>query len=259
MLRNNPNFNLMEKAARSVGRRMLRDFDEVRQLQTSIKGTASFSRRAHERAETMLVEKLADTRPNYGFRCRYLGDRDGTDPTRYWIVNALDGWVNFCHGVPSWSVTVALEHKGQCLLGLVFDVMSNEMFAAERGGGSWLNESRMRSSARTRLAEMLVSIEAPQPGDEPGESAERAGRIGGQVAGTRSLGSPSLALAYLAAGRFDGHVGTGTHRDEIMAAELVVTEAGGMSSLAPRDGGYDIIAAASPAFDAFAGIVRGDG
>ena len=261
MLRNNPNFNLMEKAARFAGRRMLRDFDEVRQLQTSIKGTVSFSNRAHDRAETRLVEKLAETRPNYGFRCMLLGDREGTDPTRYWIVNALDGRVNFSHGVPNWSVTVALEHKGQCVLGLVFDVLSNEMFAAERGGGSWLNESRIRTSSRTRVADMLVSMESSKTGDGLEEAGERVRRIEGQATGVRSLGSPSLGLAWLASGRFDGYVGAGMDRDEIMAASLVVTEAGGMASLSPPDGdaGYEIIAATGSAFDAFAGIVRGDG
>ena len=262
MLRNNANFNLMERVARRVGRSMLRDFEEIRQLQTSRKGVADFVRRSHEKAETKLMDELAGTRPNYGFRSSAFGERPGADPTRYWIVNALDGVENFRHGLAHWSISLALEHKREIVLAVILDAVSNDLFAAERGDGSWLNDTRMRVSARRNLADLLVAAEVQVAGGDCPERTAAIARISGGVGTVRSLGAPALDLAFLAAGRIDALYCSSSGADEIAAGRMMLAEAGGMS--APVDPATDspapgIVAAGGQTFEEFRELVQGPG
>ena len=262
MLRNNANFNLMEKTARRVGRMLLRDFDEIRQLQTSVRGVDEFARRARERAETAIVEALTETRPNYGVRSTVFGCRDGKDPTRYWIVDALDGAKNYLHGLPHWAIKLALEQKGEVVLAVILDPVANELFAAERGDGSWLNDVRMRVSSRNRLNDLIVNLDLDAgEGDLDFEAFERTtGELGGTVAAVRSFGAPSLDLAYVAAGRLDACASARAVPDAIAAGRLILTESGGLSEpfdFDPDSKGRGVIAAADGAFPAFRSLIRG--
>ena len=262
MLRNNANFNLMERVARRVGRSMLRDFEEIRQLQASRKGVADFVRRAHERAETKLMDELAGTRPNYGFRSSAFGERHGTDPTRCWIVNALDGVDNFRHGLAHWSISLALEHKREIVLAVILDAVSNDLFAAEKGDGSWLNDTRMRVSGRSKLADLLVAAEIRVAGGDGPDCAAAVARISGGVGAVRSLGAPALDLAFLAAGRIDALYSPSSSEDGIAAGRMMLAEAGGMSEPADpeaKSSAPGIIAAAGGAFEEFRALVQGPG
>ena len=260
MLRNNANFNLMERVVRRVGRGMLRDFEEIRQLQTSRKGVADFVRRSHEKAETKLMDELAGTRPNYGFRSSAFGERAGSDPTRYWIVNALDGIENFRHGLAHWSISIALEHKREVVLAVILDAVSNDLFAAEIGDGGWLNDTRMRVSARSRLADLLVAAEIQDAGeDSPARTAALA-RICGRVGAVRSLGAPALDLAFLAAGRIDALYCSSSSADEVAAGRMMLAEAGGMSAAVDSAAGSPtpgIVAAGGRTFEEFRDLVQG--
>ena len=262
MLRNNANFNLMERVARRVGRSMLRDFEEIRQLQTSRKGVADFVRRSHEKAESKLMDELAGTRPNYGFRSSAFGERPGSDPTRYWIVNALDGIENFRHGLAHWSISLALEHKREIVLAVILDAVSNDLFAAERGDGSWLNDSRMRVAARSNLADLLVAAEIQIAGGNCPDRTAAIARISDGVGAVRSFGAPALDLAFLAAGRIDALCSFSSSADEVAAGRMMLAEAGGMS--APVDSKAEssapgIMAAAGGTFEGFRELVQGPG
>ena len=130
------NLNIMLKAARKAGRSLVKDFREVENLQVSSKGPGDFVSRADRAAEEILKTELMTARPNYGFlgeECTFI---EGTDPTRRWIVDPLDGTTNFLHGMPHWAVSIALEHKGEIVAGVVYDPAKDEMFYAERGAAA---------------------------------------------------------------------------------------------------------------------------
>jgi myo-inositol-1(or 4)-monophosphatase len=122
------NLNIMLKAARKAGRSLVKDFREVENLQVSAKGPGDFVSRADRAAEEILKTELMTARPNYGF----LGEEgtliEGIDPTRRWIVDPLDGTTNFLHGMPHWAVSIALEHKGEIVAGVVYALVKSTIF-----------------------------------------------------------------------------------------------------------------------------------
>ncbi len=151
------NLNIMIKAARSAGRALVKDFREVENLQVSMKGAGDFVSRADINAEKILKDELRHARPTYGWIAEEGGEEAGEDPTRRWIVDPLDGTTNFLHALPHWAVSIALEHKGQIVAGVVFDPAKDEMFFAEKGSGAWLNESRLRVSGRHKMIESIFA------------------------------------------------------------------------------------------------------
>ena len=122
------NLNIMIKAARKAGRSLVKDFREVENLQVGSKGPGDFVSKADMAAENILREELMTARPNYGWLGEETGETMGEDPTRRWIVDPLDGTTNFLHGMPHWAVSVALEHKGEIVAGVVFDAAKGELF-----------------------------------------------------------------------------------------------------------------------------------
>ena len=113
-----------------------------------MKGAGDFVSRADIAAEQILKDELMGARPTYGWLAEEGGAEDGEDPTRRWIVDPLDGTTNFLHGLPHWAISIALEHKGKVVAGVIYDAAKDEMFFAEKGEGAWLNESRLRVSGR---------------------------------------------------------------------------------------------------------------
>ena len=140
------NLNVMIKAARKAGRSLTKDFREVENLQVSRKGAGDFVTKADLAAEKIIKEELMEARPTYGWLAEEGGAEEGTDPTRRWIVDPLDGTTNFLHGLPHWAVSIALEHKGQIVAGVIYDAAKDEMYVAEKGMGAWMNDQRLRFS-----------------------------------------------------------------------------------------------------------------
>ncbi|MFP4327108.1 MAG: inositol monophosphatase family protein, partial [Paracoccaceae bacterium] len=156
------NLNIMIKAARKAGRSLVKDFREVENLQVSRKGAGDFVSRADLAAEQILKEELTGARPTYGWLAEEGGGQDGEDPTRRWIVDPLDGTTNFLHGLPHWAISIALEHKGQIVAGVIFDAAKDELFYAEKGQGAWMNDSRrLRVSGRSHLSEAIFATGVP--------------------------------------------------------------------------------------------------
>ena len=223
------NLNIMIKAARRAGRGLVKDFREVENLQVSMKGAGDFVSRADIQAEKTLKAELMGARPTYGWLAEEGGEEEGQDPTRRWIVDPLDGTTNFLHGLPHWAVSIALEHKGQIVAGVVFDPAKDEMFFAEKGTGAWMNEGRLRVSGRSRMIESVFATGLPfgGRGDLP-DTLRDLGRILPVCAGVRRWGSAALDLAYVAAGRYDGYWERRLNKWDLAAGMLIVREAGGM-------------------------------
>jgi myo-inositol-1(or 4)-monophosphatase len=227
---------VMTRAARKAAPRLRRDFGEVEQLQVSRKGPADFVSMADKRAEGTIVEELKNARPDWGLVLEEGGEIEGNPAKPRWIVDPLDGTTNFLHGVPHFSISIAVEEKkpsgsSEITHGLVYQPLTDEGFWAEKGRGAWLHDARLRVSARRDLAESLIGTGIPFLGR--GDSARWAkiySAIGPQVAGIRRFGSAALDLAWVAAGRIDGFWEDGLAPWDTAAGVLLVREAGGFVS-----------------------------
>ena len=255
------NINIMIKAARRAGRSLMRDFGEVENLQVSTKGPGDFVSRADLKAEEMLKEDLMEARPNYGWLAEESAEIPGDDPTRRWIVDPLDGTTNFLHGLPHWAISIALEHKSEIVAAVVYNPAGEELFAAEKGAGAWMNDRRLRASGRTNMIEMIFSTGLPFAGrsDLP-ETLSDLARILPGCAGVRRWGAASLDLAYTAAGRYDGFWERKLKPWDMAAGILLVKEAGGLIDGMIRGNNPieegSIIASNSAVFDRFCKLVR---
>ncbi|VDC33312.1 inositol monophosphatase family protein [Pseudogemmobacter humi] len=224
------NLNLMIKAARKAARSLIKDFREVENLQVSAKGPGDFVTKADQEAERIIKEDLLGARPTYGWLGEETGARAGEDPTRRWIVDPLDGTTNFLHGIPHWSVSIALEHKGEIVSAVVYDAPKDEMFYAEKGAGCWLNDNRrLRVSGRRHLHESLFCTGVPFGAQKtlPATLKDLSLMMPGS-AGMRRSGSAALDLAWVAAGRYEGFWQRELKAWDMAAGMLLIKEAGGM-------------------------------
>jgi myo-inositol-1(or 4)-monophosphatase len=255
------NLNVMIKTARKAGRQLLKDFGEVENLQVSAKGPGDFVSKADRMAEKTIREELMAARPSYGFVGEEGGTVEGEDPTRRWIVDPLDGTTNFLHGLPHWAVSIALEHKGAIVAGVIHDPVKNETFWAEKGQGAWMDERRLRVSGRTRMIESLFATGIPfASSPNLSKNLMDLARLMPECSGVRRMGAAALDMAYVAAGRYEGFWERGLHIWDIAAGAIIVTEAGGaVGPITPGDDPLagDLIAANFEIFERFAGIIRG--
>lgn len=188
--------------------------------------------RAAERAITAI---LRARRPDDSILAEESGGARW-DRGRVWIVDPLDGTVNFVHGVPQVAVSVALWVDGEPLIGTVLDVWKDEMFAAVRGGGATLGGRPIAVSSTSALSDALVGTGFPYDRQERAEFyAGVLGRVLARARGIRRIGSAALDLCWVAMGRFDAYWEYGLAPWDAAAAILVVTEAGGRHSA--TDGG----------------------
>jgi len=223
----------MIAAARAAGRSLARDFGEVENLQVSKKGPADFVSNADHRAEDIIYSHLTKARPGYGFVMEERGIVEGTDKSNRFIVDPLDGTLNFLHGQPHYAVSIGLERDGELLTGVVFDVAKNEIFWAETGRGAWLDQRKLRVAARRHLNEAVIATGTPWhgiPGETHANFAREIAAMTPATAGIRRYGSAALDLAWVAAGRFDGFWERGLKPWDIAAGIVLVREAGGMAT-----------------------------
>jgi myo-inositol-1(or 4)-monophosphatase len=231
MLLRSPVLNVMANAALKAARGLIRDFGEVEQLQVSVKGPGSFVSTADLKAERILKAELSRARPGYGLLFEESGEEKGTDPRHRWIVDPLDGTTNFLHGIPHFAISIALERDGEIVAGLVYEPTRDEMYSAEKGLGAYVNDRRLRVSARRQLAEALVGTGAAfgaRGRDRDLHASLDA--VTAATSGIRRMGAAALDLAYVAAGRLDGFWEFGLEPWDIAAGILLVREAGGYVS-----------------------------
>ncbi|TNF17738.1 MAG: inositol monophosphatase [Rhodobacteraceae bacterium] len=256
------NLNIMMKTARKAGRSLTKDFREVENLQSSSKAAGDFVTKADIAAEKIIRDELLGARPTYGFLGEEGGETPGQDPTRRWIVDPLDGTSNFLHGLPHWAVSLALEHKGQIVSAVVYDPAKDEMFVAEKGGGAWMNDTRVRVSDRRNMNEALFATGVPF-GTRRGlpETLKDLGRLMPVCAGVRRWGAAALDLAYVGAGRFDGYWEREVQIWDVAAGLLIAREAGALvEAIDPAGNALDdgsLVCANEKIFNQFAKIIRG--
>ncbi|MFC6490149.1 inositol monophosphatase family protein [Nitratireductor sp. GCM10026969] len=236
--------NVMVQAAMKAGRSLARDFGEVQNLQVSLKGPGDYVSQADRRAEEIVYAELSRVRPGYSFLMEERGVVEGDDPQHRWLVDPLDGTTNFLHGIPVFAVSIALERQGQLVAGVVYNPVMDELYTAERGAGAFFNDRRMRVAARTRLSDAVLGTGIPHLGrGNHGQTLLDMRNVMGEVSGIRRLGSASLDLAYVAAGRFDGFWEDALSPWDIAAGVLMIREAGGY--VTDRSGNHDVLEASS--------------
>jgi myo-inositol-1(or 4)-monophosphatase len=236
-----PILNVMANAALKAARGLIRDFGEVEQLQVSIKGPGDFVSAADLHAERILKAELQKARPGYGLLFEESGAAAGSDRRHRWIVDPLDGTLNFLHGIPHFSISIALERDGEIVAGVVYEPTRDEMFLAEKGAGAFVNDRRLRVSVRRQLADAVIGtgLTSRTKALEPAQIGA-LGAVMAATSGVRHMGSAALDLAYVAAGRFDGFWQFGLSPWDIAAGILLVREAGGYVS--DLSGGHDMLA-----------------
>ncbi len=224
----NPHLTLMLRAAEKAGRSLARDFGEIEHLQVSEKAPGDFVSAADRRAEKIIFEELQGSYPDYCFLMEESGKIDGKNTDYRWIIDPLDGTANFLHGIPQWAISIALEHKNEIILGLVYDPVKNETFTAEKGQGAFTGRHRLRVSGRRDALRACITTGAPRRAKETHEQFFKEQRaIWNMGASLRRFGSASLDLAYVAAGRFEGFWERDLAPWDIAAGILLVREAGG--------------------------------
>jgi myo-inositol-1(or 4)-monophosphatase len=236
--------NVMVGAALKAGKSLSRDFGEVQNLQVSVKGPGDFVSQADKRADEILIAELRRARPDYSFLTEETGVIEGSDTQHRWIIDPLDGTTNFLHGIPIFAISIALERQGQPVAGVIYNPAMDELYTAERGGGAFLNDRRLRVAGRKTLTDCVIGTGVPHLGrGHHGNYLLSLRNVMGETAGIRSLSSAALDLAWVAAGRFDGFWEQGLKLWDIAAGIVLIREAGGF--VTDRDGLQDNLDGAS--------------
>ncbi|HTQ70530.1 MAG TPA: inositol monophosphatase family protein [Acidocella sp.] len=255
MPRLSAHMTVMHNAANKAAKRLLRDFMEVENLQVSVKGPGDFVSQADMRAEATLREELEKARPGYAFLMEESGASGSEKWAWRWVVDPLDGTTNFLHGIPHWAISIALEKRlpdgnSEINAAVVYSPVNGEMFWAEKGVGAYLNDKRLRVSARRDMREALFATGIPFAATSSGNRLAFARTLSALMpatAGVRRFGAAALDLAWVAAGRYDGYWEAGIKPWDIAAGMLIVREAGGYATDGEgKDNVDNVVVAANP-------------
>ena len=142
------NLNVMIKACEKASKVLIRDFGELEKLQVSKKGPKDFVTNSDIKVEKIIIEELKKARPNYSIISEENGIEKNKDISNSWIIDPIDGTINFLHGIPHFAISIALKSKDEILCGLIFDPIKDEMFYAEKNNGAYFNNQRIRVSKK---------------------------------------------------------------------------------------------------------------
>ena len=224
---NSPQFNLMHKACLKASRVLIRDFGEVEKLQVSEKGPGDFVTASDKRVEGIIIKELEKS--EYSILSEETGLIEGKNKDKKWIIDPIDGTFNFLNGLPHFAISIAYEDKSEIISGIIFDPIKNEMFAAHKGSGAYLNNSRIRVSNKSDFKISCLVTGGPKAASDAKESIlEEYKEISMKTnAHIRKSGSAALDLAYVAAGRYDGYWQREINYWDIAAGIILVKESGG--------------------------------
>ena len=204
----------MIKASEKASKILIRDFGEIEKLQVSKKGPSDFVTNSDLRVEKIIIEELKKAKPNYSVISEENGIENNKDKNNTWIIDPIDGTINFLHGIPHFAISIALRSNNEIVSGLIFDPIKNEMFFAEKDNGAFFNNQRIRVSQKNELNNCLFAT-GGKVNKEPNLSF-------------RKSGCAALDMAYVAAGRYDGYFQYNLNLWDIAAGIVLVKEAGGM-------------------------------
>tara|TARA_B100001758_G_C18220821_1_gene510164 strand:+ start:40 stop:783 length:744 start_codon:yes stop_codon:yes gene_type:complete len=210
-----PNLNIMIKASQKASKNLIRDFGELEKLQVSTKGPADFVSNADTKAEKIIIEELSNAKKNYSIISEEDGSKINQDTDNVWIIDPIDGTTNFLHGVPHFAISIALKSNNEIISGLIYDPIKDEMFYAEKNGGAFFNNHRIRVSNKKEINSCLFATGGKDEGKKIDLNIRRSG-------------SAALDMAYVASGRYDGYFQKNLNLWDIAAGIILVKEAGGI-------------------------------
>ncbi|HHQ69605.1 MAG TPA: inositol monophosphatase [Halothiobacillaceae bacterium] len=224
-----PMLNIAVRAARSAGDIIDRNRHRITDLTIESKQRNDYVSDVDRQAEASIINTLTRAYPDHAILAEESGDQGQGESDYRWIIDPLDGTTNFLHGIPHFAVSIALEHQGKLLLGLVYNPVTEELFVAERGNGAFLNNRRIRVTKRRGLEGALLATGIPFNQDRNFKRfIDTTSAFYGPISGVRRFGSAALDLAYVACGRFDGYWEYGLKPWDVAAGALLVREAGGV-------------------------------
>ena len=204
----------MIKASEKASKILIRDFGEIEKLQVSKKGPTDFVTNSDLKVEKIIIDELKKAKPNYSIISEESGIEDNKDKTNTWIIDPIDGTINFLHGLPHFAISIALKSNNEIVSGLIFDPIKNEMFYAEKDNGAFFNNHRIKVSKKNEMNDCLF-VTGGKMNNEPDLSY-------------RKSGCAALDMAYVAAGRYDGYFQHDLNLWDIAAGIVLVKEAGGV-------------------------------
>ena len=213
--------------AREAGALLAQHF--ARHIPYELKGESDLVTAADRASERLIVERLRAHFPTHAIVAEEGGSVDGASEYR-WYVDPLDGTTNFAHGLPHYNVTLGLERAGEMIAGVIYDPCRGEMFAAERGGGAYLNHHRIRVSATSKVAASLLSTGFPSRKRHENVNVHFYYQMSLASHGIRRAGSAALDAAWVACGRLEAYWEFGLNPWDMAAGVLLVEEAGGRVS-----------------------------
>ena len=208
------NLNVMIKASDKASKILIRDFGEIEKLQVSKKGPSDFVTNSDLKVEKIIIEELKKARPHYSFISEENGVENNKDINNTWVIDPIDGTVNFLHGIPHFAISIALKSNNEIVSGLIYDPIKDEMFFAEKDNGAFFNNHRMKVSNKNNINECLFALggKIKKEPDFP----------------NRKSGCAALDLAYVASGRYDGFFQNNLNLWDIAAGIILIQEAGGI-------------------------------
>jgi myo-inositol-1(or 4)-monophosphatase len=249
---------IAEAVAREAGHQLREAFAGPRVNVTTKSSPTDLVSEADHAAERLIRERLASARPGDGFLGEEGGDEPGTSGLR-WIVDPLDGTINFLFGIPQWAVSIACEDERGAFVGVIYDPMRDELWSAERDGPPLLDGRPIRASDRSDLATALVATGFGYDAEVRRLQAAVAARLLPEVRDVRRLGSAALDLAWTAAGRFDAYYERGLNAWDLAAGVLLCERAGlSVRVLAPTPpAAAGVLVAPDALIDAMESLVAG--
>ncbi len=224
-----PMTNIAVRAARAAGKIQMQYLNRLDSLTVAKKGRNDFVSEVDRASEQEIIQILKAAYPGHAILAEETGTQDGND--YQWVIDPLDGTTNYLHGFPQFAVSIACRHKGDLISGVVYDPFKDEMFSADKGGGAYLNDRRLRVSNRKSLDGALIGTGFPfRDHSHLDTYAEMFKAMISETAGLRRPGSAALDFAYVAAGRLDGFWELGLSIWDFAAGALLVREAGGTVS-----------------------------
>ena len=226
-----PIINVMDNAARKAARSLIHDFGEIEQLQSSKNEPIDFATKAMLNTKATLKAELEKARPDFAI---IFSDTEFLYDPKFanrWIVKTLDGTKNFLHGIPHFAISIAYEERSELIAGMVYDPLRDETFWALKGKGCYLNNRRLRVSARRNLDSAILASNCPEQKITPKpETLATQVMEMNLTAGFRLSGAVALDLAYVAAGRYDVFWNLQSTPTDMAAGIVLVREAGGLLS-----------------------------
>lgn len=200
-----------------------------RRVGFELKGEHDLVTAADRASEKLIIERLHAVYPSHHIVAEESGEHVGTSEYR-WYVDPLDGTTNFAHGFPVYNVTLALEHQGELIAGVIADPTRNEFFTAESGSGAFLNGERIHVSKADRLTSCLAGTGFPSRKRHQNINVHFFHQVSMVTHGVRRAGAAAIDLAYVACGRLDMFWEFSLNPWDIAAGVLLIREAGGALS-----------------------------